>query len=157
MKNLWRAELHVLYLLGTLALNGCGRVGPIRPPESVAPKAPTELSVMNAAEGLQIRFRRPTETVDGMDMRDLGYLELWRTCLPRMPRVRIARFPVIDRGTMRKATWSEITDSLPADGETCHYEIIAETTDGYRSATIRSEPVVRRWRAPAAPIEPTAP
>lgn len=108
---------------------------------------------MNAAEGLQIRFRRPTETVDGMDMPDLAYLELWRTCLPNLPRQRIAKFPVVDRGTMRKPKWSEITDRQPAEGNTCSYEVVAETWDGYRSEPIRTLPILRKipTSAPSAP------
>ena len=142
-----RFDVRGMRTLGLLILisgSSCGRVGPIRPPEFVTPKPPAELSVMNAAEGLQVRFRRPTETVDGMDMRDLGYLELWRTCPPALPRTRIARYPVIDRGTMRKAKWTEITDSQPTEGDTCTYEVIAETWDGYRSQPVSTEPILRQ-------------
>ena len=92
---------------------------------------------------MNIRFRRPTETVDGMDMGDLGYLEVWRSCPPNIPRQRIARIPVIDRGTMRKPSWIELTDFQPQPGDTCSYSIIAETIDGYRSAEIASEAIDR--------------
>jgi hypothetical protein len=153
MRRSVRSSIPLLYLVGLLAAASCGRVGPIRPPELVSPKPPAELSVMNAAEGLQIRFRRPTETVDGMDMPDLAYLELWRTCLPNLPRQRIAKFPVVDRGTMRKPKWSEITDRQPAEGNTCSYEVVAETWDGYRSEPIRTLPILRKipTSAPSAP------
>jgi len=126
-----------------IILAGCGRVGPIRPPLAVSPKPASELSVTNTAAGMNIRFRRPTETVDGMDMSDLGYLEVWRSCPPKIPRQRIARIPVIDRGTMRKPRWIELTDFQPQPGDTCSYSIIAETIDGYRSAEIASEAIDR--------------
>ena len=139
-----------LLLVCCLILTSCGRVGPIRPPQSVLPKPATELSVTNQPTGISIRFRRPTETVDRMDMDDLAYLEVWRDCAPKSPWQRIARFPIIDRGTMRKASWSELTDFDPSDGDTCTYSVIAETADGYRSAPAASMPIVRSTSEVAA-------
>jgi hypothetical protein len=92
---------------------------------------------------MNIRFRRPTETVDGMDMGDLGHLEVWRSCPPKIPLQQIAHIPVIDRGTMRKPSWIELTDFQPQPGDTCSYSIFAETVDGYRSAEITTGPIDR--------------
>ncbi len=131
-------------------LAGCGRVGPIRPPQAVSPKPASELSVTNTTTGMNIRFRRPTETVDGMDMGDLGHLEVWRSCPPKIPRQQIAHIPVIDRGTMRKPSWIELTDFQPQPGDTCSYSIFAETVDGYRSAEISTGPIDRELPAVAS-------
>jgi hypothetical protein len=45
---------------------------------------------------------------------------------------------------MRKAKWTEITDSQPTEIDTCTYEVIAETWDGYRSQPVSTEPILRQ-------------
>jgi hypothetical protein len=139
-----QATLGIVLVLAIATLApGCGRRGTLRPPQYVSPRPVTDLEVRSAPGGLEIRFRRPDRTVDGQEMSDLGFLELWRSCEPRPGMFRVANFPILDRGSFRKTTRLTILDDAPGIGESCIYRIIAVTTDGYRSLPAQSEPVRR--------------
>lgn len=146
-KRRWSAGL-----LGLAALFmpvGCGRRGTPRPPQFVIPEAPTELRVRSKPGGLEISFVRPDRTVDGMDMSDLGALELWRSCEPQPEMSQISSIPIVDRGSFRKTTRFTLLDPTPAVDQSCVYRVIAVTTDGYRSAPAQTEPVRRQSAAEA--------
>jgi hypothetical protein len=147
-----RLRLALALGLAALALApACGRRDTLRPPQFVSPRPVSDLEVHNLASGLEIRFRRPDRTVDGQDMSDLGFLELWRSCEPRPGMFQVANYPILDRGSFRKNTRITILDDAPTIGESCIYRVIAVTTDGYRSLPAQSEPVRREAPAVAAP------
>lgn len=136
-------------VLVALVIAGCGRRGAPRPPQWVAPRAATDLEVRSVAGGLEISFRRPDRTIDGADMSDLAFLELWRSCEPRPGMFLAAEIPIVDRGAFRKRTRYTVLDDTPGIGEACVYRIIAVTDDGYRSIPAQSEPVRRQPAEPA--------
>ncbi|MFP6664971.1 MAG: hypothetical protein VCC00_12265 [Deltaproteobacteria bacterium] len=147
-----RLRLALALGLAVLALApGCGRRGTLRPPQFVSPRPVSDLEVRSVPGGLEIRFRRPDRTVDGHDMSDLGFLELWRSCEPRPDMLQVANFPIVNRGSFRKNTRITIHDDAPGIGEACIYRVIAVTTDGYRSLPAQSEPVRREAAAVAVP------
>jgi len=133
-----------------IGLVACGRTGPIRPPQYVTPQPPSDIRVISEPNGLSIQFRRPDKSVDGLELSDLAYLELWRDCGTVLPLTRIARIPIIDRGSMRKTKSLQVSDAIPAIGETCRYLLIAETRDGYRSEPAKSTRTTRILIQPEA-------
>ncbi len=67
-----RRATFAIVLVGALAVGACGRKTMPKPPQLVAPRAVQELSLATQSGGILVRWTRPTEYVDGSDMKDLG-------------------------------------------------------------------------------------
>ncbi len=104
-----------------------------RAPEMVAPKSVAQLALSSTAEGVELRWSRPTETVDGKTMEDLGGFVIERAVSPAGFR-EIARVPVTDRGRFQKAKRFDYLDRSVIAGGIYHYRVVAFTTDEYYSA-----------------------
>lgn len=122
----------VLMLALIAGVLSCGRKTEIRPPELVAPKAVSQLALDSTAEGVRLRWTRPTETVDGKSMEDLAGFVIERAVTTTFRE--IARVPVTDRGRFQKAKRFEYLDRDVVADMIFHYRVIAYTTDGYYSA-----------------------
>jgi hypothetical protein len=119
--------------LAVLVLGACGRKTEVKPPQLVAPRPVTEISLTTLADGVAIRWTRPTEYVDGTTMEDLGGFAIERS-RNNQPFTELTRVPVTDRGRFQKAKRFEYVDQAVMEGTTYHYRVVAFTTDGYYSA-----------------------
>ncbi len=144
-----------LLLIATLAvaLVACGRKTDPKPPELVAPRAVSELALTTRADGVMIRWLRPTQYVDGSSMEDLAgfVLERSRNNEPFSEHVRV---PVTDRGMFQKVKRFEYVDTAVSSGTTYHYRVVAFTTDGYYSADSGAATI--EWFPPAQNPSPSA-
>ena len=139
-----RARVAPTLVALALALAACARKTEVKPPRLVEPHTITEVSLTTLADGVAIRWSRPTKYVDGTNMEDLAgfVVERSRNNEPFEERDRV---PVTDRGRFQKAARFDYSDHAVMEGTTYHYRIMAFTTDGYYggpsgAATITWEP-----------------
>ncbi len=123
----------VLLAMAAAAVIACGRTTDVKPPQLVAPHVVTEVSLTTLADGVAVRWSRPTTYVDGTTMEDLGGFVVERS-RNNQQFAELARIPVTDRGRFQKATRFEHVDHAVMQGTTYHYRVVAFTTDGYYSA-----------------------
>jgi hypothetical protein len=142
-----------LLLIATMAvaLVACGRKTDPKPPELVAPRAVSELALTTRADGVMIRWLRPTQYVDGSSMEDLAGFVIERS-RNNEPFSELVRVPVTDRGMFQKVKRFEYVDTTVASGTTYHYRILAFTTDDYYSAD--SGVATIEWKPPTAVPSP---
>jgi len=143
-----------------LALGGgaCGRKTMPKPPQLVAPKPVQELSLATQSTGILVRWSRPTEYVDGAEMKDLDGFVVERNRY-NSNFEEIARVPVTDQGRFQRAKRFDYLDTQLLPGAVYHYRIVAFTTDRYYStpsdaAEITWNPPGSAGTAPAASPEP---
>lgn len=137
--------------LAVAALPACGRKTNPKPPELVAPRTVSEVSLTTLADGVMIRWSRPTQYVDGSTMEDLGGFVIERS-RNNEPFAELARVPVTDRGKFQKAKRFEYIDHAVADGTTYHYRVVAFTTDQYYGADSGAATIV--WTPPSPALSP---
>jgi hypothetical protein len=123
----------VFLLVAAFGAFACARKTDVKPPQLVAPHVVTEVSLTTLADGVAVRFSRPTKYVDGTEMEDLAGFVVERS-RNNEPFEELGRVPVTDRGRFQKATRFEHADHAVMEGTTYHYRIVAFTTDGYYSA-----------------------
>ena len=73
MKNVW-----LLGLLLIVAASACGKKGNPRAPELATPKLITNLAARSSADGVALTWNRPTEYVDGSELKDLASFVIFR-------------------------------------------------------------------------------
>jgi len=82
---------------------------------------------------VEIVFRRPTETVGGRRMNDLGGFQIERAAEDGVQFVQIGDFQLSEEQRFRQDRRLEWTDASAVPGETYLYRVIAYTLDGYHS------------------------
>jgi hypothetical protein len=128
-----------------LGIGACGRKTLPKPPQLVAPKPVQELSLTTQSTGILVRWSRPTEYVDGGDMKDLGGFVVERNRY-NSSFEEIARVPVTDEGRFQKAKRFDYLDTQLLPGAIYHYRVVAFTTDRYYSAP--SDAAEITWNPP---------
>src|SRR5215813_7448074 len=78
--------LAALVLIPVLCFWGCGKKGELRAPELATPKVIEDLRATSVPSGIALAWRRPTEYVDGKELKDLMGFVIFRkdispTCL----------------------------------------------------------------------------
>ena len=73
MKYAW-----LLTVMLIVAGNGCGRKGDPGAPELATPKLITNLAARSNADGVALTWNRPTEYVDGSELKDLASFVIFR-------------------------------------------------------------------------------
>lgn len=147
-------QRRIAFLLIALAVCSCGRKTAPRPPELVAPRPVTRFALNSLGEGVQLRWTRPTEYVDGSTMEDLAGFVVERS-RENQPFGEYARVPVTDRGRFQKAKRFEYLDRTVTPGTTYHYRIVAFTADGYYS--VASGAATISWTPPSPTPAPSVP
>lgn len=61
-----------------VAASACGKKGDPRAPELATPKLITNLTARSAADGVALTWNRPTEYVDGSELKDLASFVIFR-------------------------------------------------------------------------------
>lgn len=120
-------------LIAVLLLAACGNKTPPLPPEVVSPQEPAALAGTSTTGGVQLVFRRPTETIGGKRMNDLGGFQIERAPEDGVQFVQIGDFQLSDEQRYRQNRRLEWTDATAVPGETYLYRVIAYTRDGYHS------------------------
>jgi len=156
MTNLPRVRAGALTLL-VLAVVACGRKTDVKPPQLVAPRTVTEVSLTTRADGIEIGWARPTEYVDGTTMEDLGGFVIERSRNNEAFR-ELTRVAVTDRGRFQKAKRFQYVDQAVTPDTTYHYRVVAFTTDGYYGAPSGAATLTweRPQPSPSPGIAPTA-
>ncbi len=73
MKHAW-----LLVLMLVVSGSACGKKGDPRAPELVTPKVITNLAAKSAADSVALTWNRPTEYVDGSELKDLASFVIFR-------------------------------------------------------------------------------
>lgn len=73
MKHAW-----LLVLMLVVSGSACGKKGDPRAPELVTPKLITNLAAKSAADSVALTWNRPTEYVDGSEIKDLASFVIFR-------------------------------------------------------------------------------
>jgi hypothetical protein len=73
MKHAW-----LLVLMLVVSGSACGKKGDPRAPELVTPKVITNLAAKSAADSVALTWNRPTEYVDGSEIKDLASFVIFR-------------------------------------------------------------------------------
>jgi len=120
-------------LLAVLLVTACGNKTPPLPPGVVSPREPSNLAGTSTTGGVLLVFRRPTETVGGKRMNDVGGFQIERSAEDGVQFVRIGEFRLSDEQRYRQDRRLEWTDATAVPGETYLYRVIAYTLDGYHS------------------------
>jgi predicted small lipoprotein YifL len=132
-----------------VALLGCGRKGPVKPPELARPAAITDLRAANEEEAVALAWSRPSEYADGARMTDLGEFRVERASGDAPGWDTIAVLPVADRERVRQIKRFRFADRGVAMGEVYRYRVVSSTVDGYASAPSNEAAIVRQ--PPEAP------
>ena len=150
MPHCRRASALLIAALGLAGatLPACGRKTPVKPPELVAPEPIDTLAATNAADGVQLTWRRPVKYADGSRMADLGAFQLQRSNAGA-PFSTIATVEVTDRDRIQQARHFRWVDIDPVPGETYQYRVISLTTDGYVSQPSNIATIAREIATPA--------
>ena len=149
-----QASLALVLVALLVAAFGCGRKTDPRPPELVAPRTVTELSLTTLADGIALRWSRPTQYVDGSTMEDLAGFVVERS-RNNEPFGEFARVAVTDRGRFQKLKRFEYVDRAVMPEGTYHYRIVAFTSDGYYSAPTGAATLT--WSPPPSPSPAASP
>ena len=151
----------ILYIvLTTLLLSGCGKKGPLMPPEALAPAAISDLRVAQKGELFQISWSRPAREAGGGALRDLAGFQLFRRevlpqaedceACPDAYRLLKAVDPEYLQEVRRVGDLYLYMDSDLRPGKTYQYKAVALKRDGSFS---RASNLVRR-RKVAPPLPP---
>ena len=73
MKHAW-----LLVLMLVVSGSACGKKGDPRAPELATPKLITNLAARPVADGVALTWNRPTEYVDGSEIKDLASFVIFR-------------------------------------------------------------------------------
>ena len=143
-----RSRLSISFILSTLvALASCGVKSPPIPPEMAQPERIFDLQAVSRKDAIHVSWHRPDHYVNGGMMRDLGNFKLSRAegdgrFLP------ITRIAVTDNDRFQKQQVFTYVDDDTFIGRTYHYQVVAETTDGYTSEPSNVANVIRRLPPP---------
>jgi hypothetical protein len=122
-------RLLLLALLIAALTPACGKKGDPRAPEFVAPKPITNLSARPAPNGVTLMWNRPTEYMDGKEIKDLASFVIFRkevsqSCLdcpvPYRQLTTVKQYRFDDREVRSKAIY--------------RYRVSAQLVDGSLSA-----------------------
>lgn len=146
-----RRAAGVLCLLLPLVLAaGCGRKGPPRAPELVAPEAVTDLTARVEGRGVRLGWSRPRRTLDGRALGGIGAFVLYRRstradCLDCRAAYRErAVIRVEDEGKFFRRSRYGFTDRELRPGTAYAYRVLVRLPDG--SASGPSNEVSIQWR-----------
>jgi hypothetical protein len=130
-----RAVLVFSLMLAFLALS-CGKKADPRAPELATPKVIENLSARVVANGVALTWRRPTEYVDGSELKDLtGFLIYRKDISPTCPDCPVPYRPlttldVEDQEKFIKQKQYRYVDEEVQDRMTYRYRVSSQLKDG---------------------------
>ncbi|HXG51188.1 MAG TPA: lipoprotein [candidate division Zixibacteria bacterium] len=139
----------VLALAAVLGLCACGRKGEPRAPELATPQTIRNLSARADKAGIVLTWSRPTEYVDGRELKDLAAFVIFRKELPPACPDCIAPYRplttvfVEDRERFVKQKQYRFIDQEARPGQVYRYRVASQLTDGSLSAPSNEVEIAR--------------
>ena len=131
MKQAWLSALVLV-----IALVGCGKKGDPRAPELATPKLITNLAARSVADGVALTWNRPTEYVDGRELKDLASFvifrkEISRSCLDcPVPYRQLTTVNVEDREKFVRLKQYRYDDREVRGDTIYRYRVASQLFDG---------------------------
>ncbi|HUO04983.1 MAG TPA: fibronectin type III domain-containing protein [Candidatus Binataceae bacterium] len=147
MKRLHLAIIAVMAVLSSGLCAGCGVKSAPIPPQYAKPQKILDLEAVNDKDGVRLTWRRPDQYVGGAKLSDLGGFTLSRTEVGS-PSKEIAQVNVTDQGRFQVQHIFTYKDTATTVGKTYHYQVVALTTDGYRSDPSNDATIMRKLPTP---------
>ena len=139
----------VVALIVLLAGVGCGKKGDPRAPELATPKTITNLAGRSAPNGITLTWNRPTEYVDGKELKDLASFVIFRkevsqTCPDcPVPYRQLTTVYVEDRDKFAQKKQYRYDDQEVAPKSIYRYRVSSQLLDGSLSAPSNEIEIVR--------------
>jgi hypothetical protein len=133
-------RLLILAALVAALAASCGKKGDPRAPELAAPKPINNLSARAAPDGVTLTWNRPTEYIDGKEIKDLASFVIFRkeispTCLDcPVPYRQLQIVNVEDRERFVKQKQYRYDDREVRANAVYRYRVSAQLFDGSLSA-----------------------
>src|SRR5207344_1106640 len=131
MKYAW-----LLVLMLVVAASACGRKGEPRAPELATPKLITNLTARSTAAGVALSWNRPTEYVDGSELKDLASFVIFRkeisqSCLDcPVPYRELTTVNVEDREKFVRLKQYRFDDREVRVNTIYRYRVASQLSDG---------------------------
>jgi hypothetical protein len=144
MKHAW-----LLVLMLAVAVSACGRKGEPRAPELATPKLITNLAARSTADGVVLTWNRPTEYVDGSELKDLvGFVifrkEISQSCLDcPVPYRELTRVNVEDREKFVRLKQYRFDDREVRATTIYRYRVASQLADGSLSGPSNEVEITR--------------
>jgi hypothetical protein len=130
-------RIALILLLCLAAWNeGCGRKGDPRAPELATPKIIEKLSARDGANGITLTWSRPTEYIDGSELKDLASFVIFRkelspSCLDcPVPYRQLTTVFVEDHQKFIKEKQYRFVDQEVRPGAVYRYRVSSQLNDG---------------------------
>ena len=142
-------RLLLLALLIAVIIPACGKKGDPRALEFVAPKPITNLSARPAPNGVTLTWNRPTEYMDGKEIKDLASFVIFRkevspSCLDCTVSYRqLTTVNVEDREKFVKQKQYRFDDEAVRTKAIYRYRVSAQLIDGSLSAPSNEVEITR--------------
>jgi hypothetical protein len=130
-----KAVLAIALMLAFLP-QGCGKKADPRAPELATPRVIENLTARSVANGVALTWRRPTEYVDGSELKDLtGFLIYRKDISPTCPDCPVPYRPlttldVEDQEKFIKQKQYRYVDEEVQDRMTYRYRVSSQLKDG---------------------------
>lgn len=125
-----------ILLIILLFAAGCGRKGPPKPPEEIAPQAVRFLEVQPSERGVKLRFQAPLKTVGGDEIIGLKLFTIGRRSLGKDASERFLSIAELEFDVTihnPKSQWFEYEDKTIVTGGQYEYVVVASDDSGYVS------------------------
>jgi hypothetical protein len=125
-----------LALMPVLLFSACGKKGDPRAPELATPKVIENLRASSVPDGVALTWRRPTEYVDGSELKDLTAFVIYRKEIsPACPECPVPYRPlttvdVEDQQRFVKQKEYRYVDEETQPNMTYRYRVSSELRDG---------------------------
>lgn len=140
--------LMILLLMAPIAL-ACGKKGDPRAPELVAPLPINNLRARALADGITLTWNRPTEYIDGREIKDLASFVIFRKelspgCLDcPVPYRQLTIVNVEDREKFVKQKQYRYDDQEVGSNRVYRYRVSSQLFDGSLSAPSNEVEIAR--------------
>lgn len=144
MKHAW-----LLVLMLVVSGSACGKKGDPRAPELVTPKLITNLAAKSAADSVALTWNRPTEYVDGSEIKDLASFVIFRkeisqSCLDcPMPYRQLTTVNVEDREKFVRLKQYRYDDREVRANTIYRYRVSSQLFDGSLSGPSNEVEITR--------------
>jgi len=131
-----------------LFLSGCGRKGPLLPPDALVPAAVQDLTVQQQGEEFRVSWSAPSKEKGGRPLRDLAGFRLYRRniagdgsdCSSCPDSWKLLTSIDLDMPGITRQSGAPFSyrDKVPATGSTSQYRLLAVSRSGGVSAPATS-------------------
>ncbi|MEO6164708.1 MAG: hypothetical protein ABIP88_11255 [Candidatus Binatia bacterium] len=144
MKHAW-----LLVLMLVVSASACGKKGDPRAPELATPKLITNLAARPAADSVALTWNRPTEYVDGSELKDLASFVIFRkeiskSCLDcPVPYRQLTTVNVEDREKFVRLKQYRFDDREVRTNTIYRYRVASQLFDGSLSGPSNEVEITR--------------